>query len=131
LATDRILYFRGRGFVNRPFATLGEVMKKLFPFILLVAACGKNTPPPQYGTPDECVQLYDHILDLATAENMPSNMPADQLAQARKMIEGELQQSGAAMHFFMYCTSGMTKKQLNCALQAPTLSAINGCRLIK
>jgi hypothetical protein len=108
-------------------------MKYLYLLSLLsmLACCKTNTKVSAPSNADECVALYNHILELEVDEPLIGVATLSPVGrrEAIRLLDGEMFQRGTTDRFYQYCISKMTSAQVQCALQAINIDSINACKL--
>ena len=108
-------------------------MKYLYLLSLLsMLACYKtNTKVSTPVNADECVALYNHILELEVNETLMDDTKLNSMArrEAIRILNEELFQRGTTGKYYQYCVSKMTSVQVQCGLQATNIDNINACKL--
>lgn len=108
-------------------------MKYLYLLLILsMTACYKNTNKVFVpANMDECVSLYNHILELEVDQTLFGKVELNSVArrEAIKLLNEELSQQGTTGRFYQYCISKMTSDQVQCGLRASNIDNINACKL--
>jgi hypothetical protein len=87
-----------------------------FAFSLLAALAGCGSTP----SASDCDKLVRHIIDLEAAEGGAGAVPADQKAELEQRKKSVFQSVGTA-----YCRDEMSVGQVECALEAKSLTELS------
>lgn len=97
--------------------------------------CGPNScpvPPPKKSKQAslvDCIELYQHMLDLAGAANVESynSMTEEQKSLVRMQLHKYFEKKGTTGNFLSFCSHRMTVEQVNCSKEAATLESLQSC----
>jgi hypothetical protein len=103
----------------------------LLSLLAMLACCKTTTKVSAPANADECVALYNHILELEVDAPLIGAAPLGSVGrrEAIRLLDEEMFQRGTTGRFYQYCVSKMTTAQVQCGLQAINIDSITACKL--